>query len=379
MKQTKKLMALLLTAVLMLLTAVPALAASTGFSDIPANAWYGEAVEYVHEQGMMSGTGGGAFSPNGTMTRGMLVMVLYNHAGSPQVTGTNRFTDVAAGKWYYDAVRWAAGKGVVSGYSADRFGPNDPVTREQTAAILWNYVGKPGTSNAQAFADQSAISSYAVNAVAWARNAGIISGKGANRFDPKGLTTRAEMASILYRFCKAEKQEPEDQQPETPTPAPSNPDTPKPEEPKPEEPKPEEPKPEDPQPEDPKPTDPQPEDPEENVKMKVQIGSYTFTATLEENTAVSELKEMMGQGPVTIQMSDYGGFEKVGSLGRSLTRSDSQTTTSAGDIVLYQGNQIVMFYGSNTWSYTRLGHIDDLTHWREALGSGSITAVLTLE
>ena len=112
--------------------------------------------------------------------------------------------------------------------------------------------------------------------------------------------------------------------------------------------------------------------------MKVQIGSYTFTATLEENTAVNELKEMMRQGPITIQMSDYGGFEKVGSLGRSLTRSDIQTTTSAGDIVLYSGNQIVMFYGSNSWGYTRLGHIDDLTHWKEALGSGSITAVLSL-
>ena len=338
MKRTQKLAALFLAAVLMLLTAVPALAASTGFSDIPANAWYGEAVEYVREQGMMSGTGGGAFSPNGTMTRGMLVTVLYKHAGSPQVTEVNQFSDVAAGKWYYDAVRWAAGKGVVSGYSANRFGPDDPVTREQTATILWNYVNKPTAAGAQAFADQNAISAYAVNAVTWARNAGIISGKGANRFDPKGLTTRAEMASILYQFCKTEEDEPEDSQPE----------------------------------------DPEPETPEESAKMKVQIGSYTFTATLEENAAVSELKEMMRQGPVTIQMSDYGSFEKVGSLGRSLTHSDSQTTTSAGDIVLYNGNQIVMFYGSNSWSYTRLGHIDDLTHWREALGSGSITATLSL-
>ena len=367
MKRTKKLLALLLAAVLMLLMAVPVFAANTGFSDIPANAWYEEAVEYVREQGMMSGTGGGAFSPNGTMTRGMLVTVLYKHAGSPQVTEANQFTDVAAGKWYYDAVRWAAGKGVVSGYSANRFGPDDPVTREQTATILWNYADKPGVSSVQAFADQSAISAYAVNAVAWARSAGIISGKGANLFDPKGLTTRAEMASILYQFCKTEEQEPEEQEPE------DQPQTPAPGTPKPDTPKPENPKPENPQPE-----DPEPETPEESAKMKVQIGSYTFTATLEENTAVNELKEMMRQGPITIQMSDYGSFEKVGSLGRSLTHSDSQTTTSAGDIVLYNGNQIVMFYGSNSWSYTRLGHIDDLTHWKEALGSGSTTAVLSL-
>lgn len=114
------------------------------------------------------------------------------------------------------------------------------------------------------------------------------------------------------------------------------------------------------------------------MKMNVQIGDYNFTATLEENEAVNELTDMMKEGPVTIGMSDYSGFEKVGSLGRSLTRNDSQTTTKAGDIVLYNGNNIVMFYGSNSWSYTRIGKIDDLSDWETALGSGSITAVFTL-
>lgn len=114
------------------------------------------------------------------------------------------------------------------------------------------------------------------------------------------------------------------------------------------------------------------------MKMNVQIGDYNFTATLEENEAVNELTDMMKEGPVTISMSDYSGFEKVGSLGRSLTRNDSQTTTKAGDIVLYNGNNIVMFYGSNSWSYTRIGRIDDLSDWETALGSGSITAVFTV-
>ena len=120
---------------------------------------------------------------------------------------------------------------------------------------------------------------------------------------------------------------------------------------------------------------------EENseMQMNVQVGGSTFTATLEENEAVDALVEMMEQGPVTIQMSDYSGFEKVGSLGTSLPTSNQQTTTQAGDIVLYQGNQIVMFYGSNSWSYTRLGHIDDLTGWEEALGSGDVTVTLSLE
>ncbi len=114
------------------------------------------------------------------------------------------------------------------------------------------------------------------------------------------------------------------------------------------------------------------------MKMNVQIGTYTFTATLEDNDAVWELTEMMQAGPVTINMSDYSGFEKVGSLGRSLTTSNSQTTTAAGDIVLYNGNNIVMFYGSNSWSYTRIGKIDDLTDWTAALGGGDITAIFTL-
>lgn len=119
---------------------------------------------------------------------------------------------------------------------------------------------------------------------------------------------------------------------------------------------------------------------EENseMKMNVQVGGSTFTATLEENAAVDALVEMMENEPVTIQMSDYAGFEKVGPLGKSLPTSNSQTTTYAGDIVLYQGNQIVIFYGSNSWSYTRLGHIDDLTGWEEALGSGNVTVTFSL-
>ena len=122
-------------------------------------------------------------------------------------------------------------------------------------------------------------------------------------------------------------------------------------------------------------------DKEENSEMTmlVQVGGATFTATLEENAAVDELVEMMETAPVTIEMSDYSGFEKVGDLGRSLPTSNRQTTTRSGDIVLYQGNQIVMFYGSNSWSYTRLGHIDDLTGWEQALGRGDVTVTFSLE
>lgn len=102
-------------------------------------------------------------------------------------------------------------------------------------------------------------------------------------------------------------------------------------------------------------------------------------ATLENNAAVDAFVEMMSSAPIIIHMSDYSGFEKVGSLGTSLPVDDSQTTTHAGDIVLYNGNQIVIFYGSNSWSYTRLGKIDDLSGWEDALGSGDVMVTFSLE
>lgn len=114
------------------------------------------------------------------------------------------------------------------------------------------------------------------------------------------------------------------------------------------------------------------------VKMNVQVGGTTFTATLEQNAAVDALVDMMRDAPIELQMSDYAGFEKVASLGASLPTSNSQTTTHAGDIVLYSGNQIVIFYGSNSWSYTRLGKIDDLTGWEDALGSGDVTVTFSI-
>ena len=128
---------------------------------------------------------------------------------------------------------------------------------------------------------------------------------------------------------------------------------------------------------------PQPDtnsDTEENMvkKMTLQIGNSSFTATLENNPAVDAFVEMMNDSSVIIQMNDYSGFEKVGSLGTNLPADDKQTTTHAGDIVLYNGNQIVIFYGSNSWSYTRLGKIDDLSGWEDALGSGDITVTFSL-
>lgn len=118
---------------------------------------------------------------------------------------------------------------------------------------------------------------------------------------------------------------------------------------------------------------------ETDMKLNVDVNGTTFTAALENNAAVDAFVEMMREAPVVIEMSDYSGFEKVGPLGTSLPASNSQTTTQAGDIVLYNSSQIVIFYGSNSWSYTRLGKIDDLTGWEEALGNGDVTVTFSIE
>ena len=117
---------------------------------------------------------------------------------------------------------------------------------------------------------------------------------------------------------------------------------------------------------------------EENREMKMMIGDTYVTVEWENNESVAALRELTADSPLTVQMSMYGGFEQVGSIGQSLPRSDVQTTTSAGDIVLYSGNQLVVFYGSNSWAYTRLGHITDKTaqELTELLGNGDVTVTI---
>lgn len=117
---------------------------------------------------------------------------------------------------------------------------------------------------------------------------------------------------------------------------------------------------------------------ETDMKLNVQVGGKTFTATLEENAAVDAFVKIMNETPVVLEMRENYGFEKVGNLGPELPASDSRTITRAGDIVLYNGNRIVIFYGSNAWSYTRLGRIDDLTGWKEALGGGDVTVTFSI-
>ena len=114
------------------------------------------------------------------------------------------------------------------------------------------------------------------------------------------------------------------------------------------------------------------------MRMNLQIGESTFTARLADTGAARSLAGLLEEGPLTLELSAYGGFEQVGALGTTLPASDSRITTTAGDIVLYQADQIVLFYGSNTWSYTRLGRVEDLTGWEGALSGDAVTVTLSL-
>ena len=117
---------------------------------------------------------------------------------------------------------------------------------------------------------------------------------------------------------------------------------------------------------------------EEEVMLKITIGDCVFTASFEDNSSAGEFRELLAKGPVTVEMEDYGGFEKVGPLGTTLTRNDTQITTQPGDVILYQGNQITLYYGTNTWNFTRLARIDDPTDLREKLGDGSVSVTFSL-
>lgn len=178
----------------------------TTFADVPASAWYYDAVEYVYENGLMSGVSGGWFAPNDTLTRAMLVQTLYAMEGRPAAASAG-FADVASGDWYASAVNWAAANGVVSGVSETGFGPNNALTREQLALILYRFAqykgyDVTGTSDLAAYADGSSVSGWAAEAMGWAVDAGLISGVGGNQIAPTGTASRAQVAQILMNFCE---------------------------------------------------------------------------------------------------------------------------------------------------------------------------------
>ena len=177
------------------------------FDDVSRSDWFYDDVRYVYENGIMDGTGAYRFAPNAQLTRAMIVTILYRMDGSPAMSGASDFKDVDSNKWFAKAVAWAAANGIVNGYGSGRFGPNDPVTREQLAAILYRYTAYRKASaasngdNLASFSDLGTVSGYALESMNWAVGAGLL--KGANgKLDPKANATRAQVAAIIHRYLE---------------------------------------------------------------------------------------------------------------------------------------------------------------------------------
>lgn len=175
------------------------------FSDVREQDWFRAAVQYVYHKGMMNGTSDTTFAPYATTTRGMIVTILHRLEDSPAAAAA-AFTDVSAGAYYAAPVAWASASGIVTGYGGAIFKPDDPITREQLAAILYRYAQYKGVDVSRKndlllFSDRAAVSSYAVDAVSWAVDAGLITGID-GRLEPAGYANRAQVATILMRLCE---------------------------------------------------------------------------------------------------------------------------------------------------------------------------------
>ena len=186
-----------------------AIPAELPFTDVPSGAWYEDSVRYVYENSLMEGVADTLFAPDGTTTRAQLVTILYRLEGEPAVADGSVFTDVADGTWYTEAVSWAAANEIVGGYGGGLFGPNDPVTREQLAAILHRYAAYKGYDvssgenvNILSYTDFDQLSEWAIPAMQWACSTGIINGTSESTITPQGEATRAQVAAMLQRFCE---------------------------------------------------------------------------------------------------------------------------------------------------------------------------------
>ena len=177
------------------------------FTDISEKDWFYGDVMFVYENGLMLGTSKTLFSPHGTAMRGMMATILWRMEGSPVPKGKNSFTDVEAGKWYADAITWTTENGIFAGYGKDKFCPDDPITREQLAAIFYRYADYKGydltvKGDLDKFKDADKITDYAKTAMQWAVGSGLVKGKSCNLLDPQGTATRAEIAAMLHRFIE---------------------------------------------------------------------------------------------------------------------------------------------------------------------------------
>ena len=176
------------------------------FADVKPGDWFYDSVKAVVEQGLMNGTGQTTFAPDMDTSRAMIATIIWRLADSPEPKAALTYPDCVADSWYAKAVAWCSEQGVVKGYGNGSFGPDDPITREQLAAMLYRYASSPATRNTlNSFTDADQAGSWAMDALCWAVEKGILTGKGGGVLDPTGLATRAEAAAMLTRFCESEK------------------------------------------------------------------------------------------------------------------------------------------------------------------------------
>ncbi len=266
-------------------------------------------------------------------------------------TQAGSFSDVPAGSDYAQAVEWCRERGLMAGVGGDRFDPEGALTRAMLVTTLYRAAGWPSVDTQSRFTDAIKGEWY-YDAVTWADAEGYMKGYGNGLFGPNDplsveqldvilgkytgngpewtgdpakahAATRAQVAMALYSALK---------------------------------------------------------DSEENTMKQITLSfnGHTYSATLADNSSANAFAELLKSGPLTVSAHDYGSFEKVGELGTNLPRNDEQITTSSGDIILYQGNQITVYYAQNTWSFTRLGRIDDPSGLREALGDGDVEITFQL-
>lgn len=177
----------------------------SGYTDLNMGEWYHDGIHYCLDEGLMDGVDAGMFAPNATTSRAMIVTILWRLQGSPEVEATETFTDVSPDAWYAKAIAWAVAEGVADGYGEGLFGPNDAITREQLAAMLWRYAGSPeADGDLSVFADGADTSSWAEQAMSWAVALGLLTGVDNDRLAPGGQATRAQAATILMRFAQSE-------------------------------------------------------------------------------------------------------------------------------------------------------------------------------
>lgn len=268
-------------------------------------------------------------------------------------TDTPAFSDIPADAEYADAVKWCQENGIMNGVSSTVFDPDGTLTRAMLATVLYRTEGKPAVAGAPAFTDTQPGAWYA-DAVVWASEKGLIRGYGNGLFGADAPVTREQLTVILQR-CRGEEAvwtgSPSLAVPATRAEVAvalfQNLST-------------------------------NTEGEAAMDKITLSFNGRTYSATLESNPSARAFAKLLGNGPLIVSAHDYGSFEKVGSLGTELPRTDTQITTSPGDIILYQGDQITVYYAQNTWSFTRLGRIDDPGGLREALGSGDVEITFQL-